>query len=470
MIAEGPQQARQDRESALERESVFNCSAPAERLVTADCVSKKYCRDFRKSLRYALVDVARGIFPPRDLSVLREDEFWAVKDVSFVLRRGDSLGLIGHNGAGKSTLLKMLTGQRTPTAGSIVTRGRVVALAELGLGFDPVLTGRENAYVNASVLGVPRGKLKPVINAIIDFAGLREFIDSSVQTYSSGMKARLGFAVAAHLNPDILLVDEVLAVGDLNFRCKCVKHMLGFLRGGGSMIVVAHDPSLIQVICNRCLAMEKGRVIFDGPVTEGLDLNFQMGHAATLQSVAGKREMESKDVSEGQSEGQTAEQNWLTAQPSAVCQRQPTAEQPIVVDRIEVTPQATPLLVAGCPAVVTLRCRSLIEAELGWGFTICTTDLLTSISTCVTGQEGGGASIQLGENSFSCRLPKLPLRPGVYAIRGVVFDASTFLAVSHLGYQDTPVFFTVLPDRVSRAGNLQSQQKDLVTLEVEWLD
>ena len=143
---------------------------PAECLIEAKGVSKKYCRDFRKSLRYALQDVVRSFLGGQDRTFLRKDEFWAVQDVSFTVRRGDSLGLIGSNGAGKSTLLKMLSGQRTLTAGRIVTRGRVVALTELGLGFDPVLTGRENAYVNASVLGVSRGQLEPVIDAIIDFA------------------------------------------------------------------------------------------------------------------------------------------------------------------------------------------------------------------------------------------------------------------------------------------------------------
>jgi ABC-2 type transport system ATP-binding protein len=159
-----------------------------------------------------------------------------------------------------------------------------VALTELGLGFDPALTGRENAYVNASVLGVPRAKLEPLIDAIVDFAGLREFIDASVQTYSSGMKARLGFAVAAHLDPDILIIDEVLAVGDLAFRRKCMKRIQGFLREGGSLVLMAHDPVLVQNICTRCLVMERGRVIFDGPSVEGVDLHFQIGHVASLSA------------------------------------------------------------------------------------------------------------------------------------------------------------------------------------------
>jgi ABC-type polysaccharide/polyol phosphate transport system ATPase subunit len=375
---------------------------PAECLIEAKGVSKKYCRDFRTSLRYALQDVARGFFGVQDRTFLRKEEFWAVNDVSFTVRRGDSLGLIGHNGAGKSTLLKMLSGQRTLTAGRIVTRGRVVALTELGLGFDPVLTGRENAYINASVLGVPRCKLEPVMDAIIDFSGLREFIDAAVQTYSSGMKARLGFSVAAHLEPDILIVDEVLAVGDVAFRRKCVNYVQGFLNRGGSVVLVAHDPILVQTICNRCLVMEKGRVTFDGPAIEGVDLHLKSGRATLSHPASG-----------------TAERNLAS---------EPTAERPIVVDCFEVTPDGNPLLVTGGSAMVTLRCRSLIEIEVAWGFTICTADLATSIATCGMGENGRGVILRRGENELRCRIPVptsyLPLPFGPCASSGIVMIQS----------------------------------------------
>jgi ABC-type polysaccharide/polyol phosphate transport system ATPase subunit len=440
-------------------------------------VSKKYCRSFRKSLSYAVRDVLRGLFPGVESAILRPDEFWAVKDVSFTLSRGDSLGLIGLNGAGKSTLLKILTGQRALTAGKVIMRGRVVALTELGLGFDPVLSGRENAYINAAVFGVPRAKLDLVIEDIIDFAGIREFIDSAVQTYSSGMKARLGFSVATHLNPDILIVDEVLTVGDLAFRRKCVEHIQGFLRRGGSLLLVAHDPYLIQTICNRCLVMEKGRLIFDGGSVEGVNLHFELGHAGKLEAVSGSK------VPLDTGDGQTDESNWLSPsnggkEPAVspelsrgVYMRPSlTSEHPIVVDRFEVLPESNPVLTTGRSTIVTIYCRSRISVVAGWGFLICTADLVTSIFSCSIGLDGRSVVIQPGENQFRCRIPILPLCPGNYAIRGGISDLKTSMAIALLGFQDAPHFFAVKGARVDRKSNWHALLNDLVSVPAEWPD
>jgi lipopolysaccharide transport system ATP-binding protein len=446
-------------------------------LIEAVGVSKKYCRNFRKSLSYAMRDVLRGLLPGKDRAILRPDEFWAVKDVSFTLSRGDSLGLIGQNGAGKSTLLKILTGQRALTAGKVTMRGRVVALTELGLGFDPVMSGRENAYINAAVFGVPRVKLDLIIEEIIDFAGIREFIDSAVQTYSSGMKARLGFSVATHLNPDILIVDEVLAVGDLAFRRKCVEHIQGFLRRGGSMLLVAHDPYLVQTICNRCLVMEKGRLIFDGGSVEGVNLHFELGHAGRLQAVGGST------VPIDTGDGQTDERNWLSPssgkkgpvvppEPSPAVSLRPilTDEHPVVVDRFEVLPESDPVLMTGSSAIVTIYCRSRITVAAGWGFLISTSDLLTSIFSCSIGLDGRSVVIQPGENRFRCRIPNLPLCAGNYAIRGGVSDLDTSMAIALLGFQDSPNFFAVKGAQVDKTNNLHALLNDLVSVPVEWSD
>jgi ABC-type polysaccharide/polyol phosphate transport system ATPase subunit len=448
-----------------------------ESLIEADGVSKKYCRDFRRSLWYAIQDMATGFLPGRDHIVLRREEFWAVSDVSFSLQRGESVGIIGHNGAGKSTLLKMLTGQRTLTKGRVVSRGRVVALTDLGLGFDPVLTGRENAYMNASVFGVSRRQLEKTIDAIIDFAGLREFIDAAVQTYSSGMKARLGFSVAAHLNPDILIVDEVLAVGDIHFRLKCVKHIQGYLQRGGSLLLVSHDPFLVQTICNRCIVLDKGRVIFNGSAVEGVNLHFQLGHDATLGSLGGSRCAAASSIDTG--DGQSSQQNWLSEineqpagpapQPS-VFRGDPTLEHPVVVDGYFVTPVGSPSLVTGAPAIVTIRCRSLVEMEAGWAFNIRTSDLLTSITTCGTVWEHRGVKIRRGINEFRCRIPRLPLCPGVYGIRGGFVDLGTFSPIALLGYENKPDFFSVKAGQATMKSNAQSTMNDLVTMQVEWME
>ena len=280
-------------------------------LVRVDGVGKKFCRSLKKSLWYGVCDIAGELLPGRkrqrvagsELRVAREEaevagselpvasentsaegasgpatsypplvtsptgeaslrdgEFWAVRDVSFELRRGECLGLIGHNGAGKTTLLKMLNGLIKPDAGSITMRGRVGALIALGAGFNPILTGRENIYINGSVLGLTKKEIDAKIDEIIDFAEIREFIDMPVQSYSSGMSVRLGFAVAANLEPDILILDEVLAVGDINFRNKCY-NIIGELRKKAAVILVTHNLNHVSSICSCCILLEKGQSI-----------------------------------------------------------------------------------------------------------------------------------------------------------------------------------------------------------------
>ncbi len=202
-------------------------------LVRVEGVSKKFCRDLKRSLWYGLKDTAADLLGRNGASSLRLDEFWAVDGVSFELRRGDCLGLIGRNGAGKTTLLKMLNGLMKPDKGRIEIRGRVGALISLGAGFNPILTGRENIYVNGSVLGLPTREIDAKLDEIVDFAEIGEFIDSPVQSYSAGMQVRLGFAVATALRPDVLLLDEVLAVGDAAFRAKCYDRLARHPRRGG---------------------------------------------------------------------------------------------------------------------------------------------------------------------------------------------------------------------------------------------
>ena len=188
-----------------------------EVLVKVEGVSKKFCRDLKRSLWYGMKDISSELFGIHQNGQLRKNEFWAVNDVNFELKRGECLGLIGHNGAGKSTLLKMLNGLIKPDKGTITMQGRIGALIELGAGFNPILTGRENIYNNGAVLGFSKKEIDEKFDAIVDFAEIDEFIDTPVQNYSSGMKVRLGFAVAAQMEPDVLIIDEVLAVGDIGF-------------------------------------------------------------------------------------------------------------------------------------------------------------------------------------------------------------------------------------------------------------
>lgn len=234
-----------------------------EVLVKVENLSKKFCKDLKTSLWYGVKDIVSGLSGNRNERQLRPKEFWAVKDISFELRRGECLGLIGHNGAGKSTLLKILNGLINPDAGKITIRGRVGALIELGAGFNPILTGRENIYNNGAILGFTREEINNKIETIIDFAEIREFIDMPVQNYSSGMKVRLGFAVAAQMEPDVLIIDEVLAVGDLGFVLKCFKTIDAILPRT-AIIFVSHNMPMVSRICNQIILMDKGAAVFQG--------------------------------------------------------------------------------------------------------------------------------------------------------------------------------------------------------------
>ncbi|MFZ4455569.1 MAG: polysaccharide ABC transporter ATP-binding protein [Bacteroidales bacterium] len=229
-------------------------------LIEVDHVSKRFCKDLKRSILYGFSDSMKAIVGKSlDTTTLRKDEFWAVKDVSFQLRRGECLGLIGHNGAGKSTLLKMLNGLIRPDHGQITIRGKIAALIELGAGFNPILTGRENIYNNGAVLGFTKDEITDKIDDIIDFAEIREFIDSPVQNYSSGMKVRLGFAIAAQMEPDVLLIDEVLAVGDIGFTIKCLNRISELIKQC-AVIFVSHTMPQVARIASHGLLMNKGLV------------------------------------------------------------------------------------------------------------------------------------------------------------------------------------------------------------------
>ena len=246
-----------------------------EVLVKVENVSKKFCRDLKTSLWYGVKDLTGEFLGGRSgQSVLRPKEFWAVKDVSFELRRGECLGLIGRNGAGKSTLLKMLNGLIKPDTGTITMDGRVGALIELGSGFNPILTGRENIYNNGSVLGIPKKEIDKVIDEIIAFSEIEKFIDTPVQYYSSGMKVRLGFSVAVHMKPDVLILDEVLAVGDSGFKMKSFNKINEMMRTA-AVIFVSHSMPNVANITNKILLMDQGQVDFYGAdISEGIDRYF----------------------------------------------------------------------------------------------------------------------------------------------------------------------------------------------------
>jgi ABC-type polysaccharide/polyol phosphate transport system ATPase subunit len=229
--------------------------------VQLERVSKVYRLGQRTDAREALSAAIR-----RGLTRRRQDprRLWSLKDVSFRVADGESLGIIGRNGAGKSTVLKILTRITTPTSGVARTRGRVAALLEAGTGFHPELTGRENVFLNGSILGMSSQDIRRRFDQIIDFSGVERFVDTPVKRYSSGMSLRLAFAVAAHLEPDVLLVDEILAVGDAEFQRKCVGRMAEVEREGRSVLFVSHDLTTLARLCPRSLWIDSGQIRYDG--------------------------------------------------------------------------------------------------------------------------------------------------------------------------------------------------------------
>ncbi|HEX9601394.1 MAG TPA: ABC transporter ATP-binding protein, partial [Mariniflexile sp.] len=245
-----------------------------EVLVKVEGLSKKFCKDLKTSLWYGVKDLISNIRGNKNERLLRDKEFWAVKDINFELHRGECLGLIGHNGAGKSTLLKILNGLINPDAGKVTIKGRVGALIELGAGFNPILSGRENIYNNGAVLGFTKKEIDAKVEEIIDFAEIREFIDMPVQNYSSGMKVRLGFAVAAQMEPDVLIIDEVLAVGDLGFRMKCFK-TIDTILPHTAIIFVSHSMPIVSRVCTQIILMELGKSKYQGDdIAKAIDLYY----------------------------------------------------------------------------------------------------------------------------------------------------------------------------------------------------
>ena len=229
-------------------------------VIRLEDVSKRFVVHKEKSLKERLVSRGRRS---------RED-FWALKDISFDIQSSSTVGLIGANGSGKSTLLKVIGGIIEPTAGEVLRKGRLAALLELGAGFHPDLTGRENVYLNAAILGMSRQETELRFDQIVDFSGIEAFIDTQVKFYSSGMYVRLAFAVAVHVDPEILLVDEVLAVGDEPFQQKCLDKIRSFQRDGRTIIMVTHSLATVGDMCDRAIVMDHGDMLFDGDVSTAL--------------------------------------------------------------------------------------------------------------------------------------------------------------------------------------------------------
>jgi ABC-type polysaccharide/polyol phosphate transport system ATPase subunit len=325
-----------------------------------------------------------------------QQDFWALRDVSFSVGHGEAFGIIGRNGAGKSTMLKLLTGITAPTAGEIRIRGRIAALIEVGSGFHPELTGRENVFLSGSILGIHRREIAARLDDIVDFSGIGSFLDVPVKFYSSGMYVRLGFAIAATLEPDVLLIDEVLAVGDAEFQAKCLSRVEALKQRGVTLILVSHDLGAIEQLCNRAVLLERGMVAASGPaadvITAYQHVSTALPAAAAASSVSAGHDsrLEVQSLTLLSAEGRTV----LAA----------TAGEPLVAR-----------------VVLTARCDDDVDVSLSfYDF-----DRGSLLAECATAGSIGPVAVRAGETAVDFVIPELLLGPGVYTLGVTAQPASS---------------------------------------------
>jgi ABC-type polysaccharide/polyol phosphate transport system ATPase subunit len=387
--------------------------------IVVDRVSRTF-RVYPKAQRTLKdVFVSRGRFRAREVQALR--------DVSLTVEPGEAVGLVGRNGSGKSTLLRLISGIITPTSGRIEASGRIASLLELGAGFHPDFTGRENVYLNGSIHGLSRARVREAMDEIVSFAELEKFIDLPVRTYSSGMFMRLGFSVAAHIQADVLLLDEVFAVGDEQFQRKCFGKIAEFKHRGGTILFVSHDARAVERLCDRAVLLRQGEVAFDGP---------------TVEAIAAYRRLLGADANPDELEAGLRE--WGTGEARIV-------SASLLDDDGDERPQ----FVSGEPVVVGL----VVEAEAGVAAPRVTLELrdddgvvLGSVSQelAALGWTGGG------RHDVRFRLDRLPLAEGRFHLRCALVDAATG---APLHARDDALRFLVFP---------ADGESGVVRLEGEW--
>jgi ABC-type polysaccharide/polyol phosphate transport system ATPase subunit len=347
-----------------------------------------YYRTLRESL--ASIPAALSQRMRKGLDRGRREEFWALKDIELEVQPGEIMGIIGHNGAGKSTLLKILSRITRPTVGEVEIRGRVGSLLEVGTGFHPELTGRDNIYLNGSILGMSRREIARHFDEIVEFAEVEQFLDTPVKRYSSGMYVRLAFAVAAHLEPEILLVDEVLAVGDAHFQKKCLGKMEGVALGGRTILLVSHQMSLVQRLSRRVALLERGRIVALGPTDDVV----QHYLCACANSARSDHWI---DLSQTHRSG-TGGARFVAVR--YYCPDQKTSGQPY----------------SDGPLVV----RMLVEADAVRSINVLSARFYDRYGTLLLNANilflGESVELQRGRNEFELNIEQLHLNPGVYSV------------------------------------------------------
>lgn len=396
-------------------------------ILTVSGVSKKHSHQLRRSLGYAVRDIGRELLPSRS-TAMRPGEFWAVDDVSFNLEAGEALAVIGRNGAGKSTLLKLLAGLLKPDRGEIRIRGSSEAILELGGGLQPSLSGRENIELGAALHGLSPRDRRRLMDEAVAFAELQEFIEDPVQSYSSGMKARLAYAISAHLRADLLLVDEALAVGDLAFQRKCINHMQRYVSEGGALILVSHSAYHIQPVCSRGILLERGQIAFAGTAPDSL------------------AEMNARRF--GPQNGGDV----------------PDDGSPAIESVAIETPGGDDAVHTGEDVRFVMRYRVDEAIEALWSISIWTGDQLVCVTAVLSETP---RLLAAGRGELSCTIRDLPLIAGHYRVRSALLDAASGFEVARFGFDGEGLLLHVRGPGGPLA-NLQAQVGQLVQVEAEW--
>ncbi|HEY0978065.1 MAG TPA: polysaccharide ABC transporter ATP-binding protein [Flavobacteriales bacterium] len=369
-----------------------------------------------------------------DLARPRTDgkEFWALRDISFTLNEGEVLGIIGRNGAGKSTLLKLFSRITTPTSGRIRLRGTMSSLLEIGTGFNPELTGLENIYLNAAILGMKKAEIDRKLSDIISFSGIEHHIDTPVKRYSSGMKVRLGFSVAAHLDPDIMVIDEVLAVGDAEFQRKCLGKMKDVSDGGRTVIFVSHNMTAIRALCSRVIWLHAGRVHMDGP-TEEVVRAYLMSHSRP-----------------------EANRRWEQDKAPG------TAELRLVGVGVEQADPTQPLTtVDGFHFVIDLVNLGVDDGDLNVSLYVHNNEDILAFSTSWREGSMGNERLERGLRRFRCHVPPDLLNIGEYRVTVNVFRRGTL----SFNLEDSISFEVNEP---KREGNWYGRRKGVFIPRLQW--
>jgi lipopolysaccharide transport system ATP-binding protein len=391
-------------------------------------VSKKFARQLRRALWYGVCDTASELLLRTRETPLRPGEFWAVDYVSFELARGEALAVIGGNGAGKSTLLKVLYGLLKPDRGEVRVRGQLSALIELGAGFQPQLTARENIRLVAALSGLGARDMAELHERVVDFAGLADLIDAPVQSYSTGMRARLAYSLAAQLDPAVLLVDEVLAVGDLDFQRKCAAHMRNYLDRGGSLLFVSHNTHQVQSLCQRGILLDQGRQIFSGSASDALTRMFELRLGETTTKAA-----------------------------------TPAGDGQLVVRGLRAEPVRGDTIVTDAPVRLVLDYEVREDVDVYWGFTIWTWDQWI----CIAGERDAERHrLRPGTGTFTCTIPRLPLIGGRYAVRAAVLEFDSRMPIAFAGLE-APVPLDVYSTE-GEVDNSRMAIHQLVRFDAEW--